>query len=37
VTSVADICPLEGGKVVERWDVLQSIPADAVIPRAMFS
>jgi predicted SnoaL-like aldol condensation-catalyzing enzyme len=34
--SVADIYRLEDGKVVEHWDVLQSVPADAVNPRAMF-
>ncbi|THG31658.1 nuclear transport factor 2 family protein [Naasia lichenicola] len=34
--AVADIYRLEGGKVVEHWDVLQAVPADAVNPKAMF-
>jgi predicted SnoaL-like aldol condensation-catalyzing enzyme len=34
--SVVDLYRLDGGKIVEHWDVMQPVPESAVNPRPMF-
>ena len=34
--AVVDIFRIAGGRIVERWDVLQDVPADPVNPLSMF-
>lgn len=34
--AVADFYRISGGWIVEHWDVIQSLPSDAVNPAAMF-
>jgi len=34
--AVADLFRLDGGRIVEHWDVLQPIPTDCVNPHPMF-
>jgi predicted SnoaL-like aldol condensation-catalyzing enzyme len=35
-TAAADICRLEGGRIVEHWDVLQPVPEGAANAHPMF-
>jgi predicted SnoaL-like aldol condensation-catalyzing enzyme len=35
-TSVVDMFRLEGGRIVEHWDVLQPVPPDSKNPHPMF-
>jgi predicted SnoaL-like aldol condensation-catalyzing enzyme len=35
-TAVVDLFRLEGGKIVEHWDVLQSVPPESKNPHPMF-
>lgn len=35
-TSVVDMFRLEGGRIVEHWDVLQPVPAESKNPHPMF-
>jgi predicted SnoaL-like aldol condensation-catalyzing enzyme len=34
--AVVDIFRLEGGMIVEHWDVIQDVPADPINPNGMF-
>lgn len=36
VSSVVDIFRVEGGKIVEHWDVIQEVPEESVNPHPMF-